>query len=154
MNEEDINQRVILLIDKLGLSKAEFAREIDVSLPLMTHITTGRNRPGLEVVQRILNRYEEVNPDWLLLNNGKMYREKPEKPDLSGIREQTLSIVSAAEQVNNWLNTVIQYHKLLDQEIRHLSELDNLLYESRKSISEISENVNKLKVEMELQLSV
>lgn len=68
----EINQRIASLIDKLGYNKSTFAQKIGVSQPIVTHITTGRNNPGLEVIQKILSNCQDVNPDWLLLGRGEM----------------------------------------------------------------------------------
>lgn len=68
----EINQRIASLIDKLGYNKSTFAQKIGVSQPIITHITTGRNNPGLEVIQKILSNCQDVNPDWLLLGRGDM----------------------------------------------------------------------------------
>ncbi|MFN0047789.1 MAG: helix-turn-helix domain-containing protein [Cytophagales bacterium] len=68
----EINLRVNQLIEKLGYNKSSFAAKIGVSQPIITHITTGRNNPGLEVIQKILTNCPEINPEWLLLERGEM----------------------------------------------------------------------------------
>jgi len=68
----EINLRINQLIDKLGYNKSSFAAKIGVSQPIITHITTGRNNPGLEVIQKILTNCPEINPEWLLLEKGEM----------------------------------------------------------------------------------
>lgn len=69
----EITQRINELIEKLGYNKSAFAIKIGVSQPIITHITNGRNNPGLEVIQKILINCPEINPEWLLLGSGEMY---------------------------------------------------------------------------------
>ena len=68
----EINERILALINNLGFNKSTFAVKIGVSQPIITHITNGRNNPGLEVIQKILTNCQEVNPEWLLLGSGEM----------------------------------------------------------------------------------
>lgn len=68
----EINLRINQLIEKLGYNKSSFATKITVSQPIITHITNGRNNPGLEVLQKILIYCPEVNPEWLILGTGEM----------------------------------------------------------------------------------
>ena len=37
----------------------------------------GRNNPSLEVMKRIMERYPTLNPEWLILGVGEMWRTKP-----------------------------------------------------------------------------
>jgi transcriptional regulator with XRE-family HTH domain len=69
----EINSRIALLIEKLGDNKSSFATKVGVSQPIITHITNGRNNPGLEVIQKILTTCPEVNPEWLILGSGEMF---------------------------------------------------------------------------------
>ena len=68
----EITARISELITKLGYNKSGFALKIQVSQPIITHITNGRNNPGLEVIQKILSNCPEVNPDWLIMGRGEM----------------------------------------------------------------------------------
>jgi len=68
----EIAARINELILKLGYNKSGFALKIGVSQPIITHITNGRNNPGLEVIQKILSNCLEVNPDWLIMGRGEM----------------------------------------------------------------------------------
>lgn len=67
-----INLRINQLIEKLGFNKTSFAAKIGVSQPVITHITSGRNNPGLEVIQKILLNCPETNPEWLIMGKGEM----------------------------------------------------------------------------------
>lgn len=69
---EGINQRVMELMMHLGLSKSAFAQSIQVSAPVITHISSGRNKVGLDVAQKILQAYPQINTDWLILGKGEM----------------------------------------------------------------------------------
>jgi transcriptional regulator with XRE-family HTH domain len=63
-----------------NLSPSQLADNLGVQRSGVSHIISGRNNPGLEFVQRILKHYPNINPDWLLLNKGAMYRSESDTP--------------------------------------------------------------------------
>jgi transcriptional regulator with XRE-family HTH domain len=75
---DDISERIKELIDNSGLSHKEFAEKIDVSPAIISHILSGRNKPSLQVIQRITNVYTNVNLNYLLSGAGELYRRKPD----------------------------------------------------------------------------
>jgi transcriptional regulator with XRE-family HTH domain len=69
-----------------GLSPAQFAEMVGIQRSAVSHLVTGRNKPSLEVVQKILNAFRLINSDWLILGIGKMYRQEKQsyQPSLFG----------------------------------------------------------------------
>jgi predicted transcriptional regulator len=64
---DELNKRIVEIMVRFNHSKSSLALELGVSLPLITHITTGRNKPGIELLQRVLQRFPDINPMWLLV---------------------------------------------------------------------------------------
>ena len=58
------------IIEKYGLSSNTFAQEINVNRSTISHILSGRNKPSIEVLQKILRRFPDVSSSWLLLGQG------------------------------------------------------------------------------------
>jgi transcriptional regulator with XRE-family HTH domain len=58
-----------------GLTPAKFAIAIDIQRSAVSHITTGRNNPSLDVIMKILEKYPYIDPDWLLYGKGSMVRK-------------------------------------------------------------------------------
>lgn len=145
---DEINKRIIELMVRLEHHKASFARELDVSLPLITHITTGRNKPGLELLQRILTRFEEVNPDWLLLGKGEMFREKPQKVDVTPLLEAIHAVEKDINEVKVRQQSVIQYHRLLLDEVKHLAEMDVILEGNEQTLKQMERKLEVLKSDL------
>ena len=52
-----------------------FADEIGVQRSSISHILSERNKPSLELVQKLLTRFRDLNSDWLLFGIGKMTKE-------------------------------------------------------------------------------
>ncbi len=54
-----------LILDK-NLTSTKFADEIDVPRPSISHILSGRNKPSLEIVQKIIKKYPELGLEWVI----------------------------------------------------------------------------------------
>jgi transcriptional regulator with XRE-family HTH domain len=145
---DELNKRMIEVMVRLDLSKSAFAAALDVSLPLITHITSGRNKPGLDIIQKILSKFETINPDWLLLGNGTIYREKPKQQDYTAIYQRLLSIETALTHAESTNITIKSYHKLLMDEVLHLNEMDKMVEESSTNMEQIHIELNAIKQQL------
>ena len=72
-----MKDKLQLLMDRLELRPGQFARMLEVNPAIISHILAERNKPGVDLLQKILSRFPQVSPDWLLLNTGDMFRENP-----------------------------------------------------------------------------
>ncbi len=66
--------QTLLASEKMPSSK--FAELIGVNRSSISHLLSGRNNPSLDVLQKVLLSFPHINPDWLLLGQGNMYRNK------------------------------------------------------------------------------
>jgi transcriptional regulator with XRE-family HTH domain len=66
--------RIQRIIDEKGLSISAFADEIGVNKPSMAHTMSGRNRPSLDFITKILERYTEISSEWLIFGHGLMLK--------------------------------------------------------------------------------
>jgi transcriptional regulator with XRE-family HTH domain len=62
-----------------GLNPTQFADEIGVQRSSISHILSGRNNPSLDIVTKILNRFKEVDSNWLILGKGSLFSKSEEK---------------------------------------------------------------------------
>ena len=79
--------RIEQLIDALGITQKDFAQQIGTSAAALSHITSGRNRPSLELVFKTLNKHPNVNSDWLLFGKGSMVKQHHKDIQDSAVRE-------------------------------------------------------------------
>lgn len=70
-----MRDRILKIMEHEGLSSSKFAEAIGIQRSAMSHITSGRNNPSLDVMLKILERFTYVDSDWLLLGKGEMMRE-------------------------------------------------------------------------------
>lgn len=69
VNSEEFVHRLEKILSFYNLSASSFADKIGVQRSSISHLLTGRNKPSLEFVMKVVKSYPEVNLYWLL--NGK-----------------------------------------------------------------------------------
>ena len=61
-----IQDRVQLIIKANNLSASEFANAIGVKRSNLSHVLSGRNKPSLDFLSKIITTYPNVNASWLI----------------------------------------------------------------------------------------
>jgi DNA-binding XRE family transcriptional regulator len=82
-----MKERIIQIMNAEKLSSSKFAEEIGIQRAAMSHILNERNKPSLDVLIKIITRFPNINPEWLLVGAGEMKRYPPDNqmrkdPDL------------------------------------------------------------------------
>ncbi len=70
MNNSEIIKRIKIILDYYALSASKFADTIQVQRSSISHLLSGRNKPSLDFILKIINQYDTVSLDWLLLGKG------------------------------------------------------------------------------------
>jgi len=86
--------RIEKVIQMVGLTSGQFAQEIGIQTSTLSHILNERNKPSLDVMKKILNRYPNINAEWLILGLGSILRKESnsQAPTLFGDEEINSSI--------------------------------------------------------------
>lgn len=58
------------------LSPARLSEIIGIQRSGLSHILSGRNKPGFEFIQKLLQKFPSLNAEWLITGKGKMYKEQ------------------------------------------------------------------------------
>ncbi|WP_407557759.1 helix-turn-helix transcriptional regulator [Winogradskyella sp. 4-2091] len=69
INSVDFTKRLQKVIDFYNETASSFAEKIGVQRSSISHILSGRNKPSLDFVMKVLHSYPEVELYWLM--NGK-----------------------------------------------------------------------------------
>ncbi|MFT6167097.1 MAG: transcriptional regulator with XRE-family HTH domain [Vicingaceae bacterium] len=65
----DLIERFRYVMKLNAMTASQFADEIGVQRSSVSHILSGRNKPSLEFIQKVINRFPKVDSTWLI--NGK-----------------------------------------------------------------------------------
>ena len=78
---ETLNERISKVIEYSNLTASEFADEIEVQRSSVSHITSGRNKPSLDFLIKVKERFPALEWDWLIKGEGEMLiQEKDKEP--------------------------------------------------------------------------
>jgi transcriptional regulator with XRE-family HTH domain len=82
--------RISLILRSKNISASQFADKIGVQRSSVSHVLSGRNKPSLEFVQKVLLSYPDISTGWLLFGHGPMMAEKEnEKPKEKSTHKET-----------------------------------------------------------------
>ena len=82
-------------------TSAQLAEEIGVQPSGISHILSGRNKPSLDFVLKMLERYPFISTEWLLFGKGSMYREASMPTLFEESHNNSSDIERAEDQINN-----------------------------------------------------
>jgi len=69
INNEEFVKRLKKVIEFYGETASSFSERIEVQRSTISHLLSGRNKPSLDFIMKVLSSFPEVELYWLL--NGK-----------------------------------------------------------------------------------
>ncbi len=87
-----LNDKVKALLIHKDLQPSKLADMLEVPRSTISHILSGRNKPSLDLVRKILELFPELNPDWLLFDDTEMLRGDGEE-----LEEDSSSVENVAD---------------------------------------------------------
>ena len=69
VNSDDFIKRLEYILDYYSLNASSFADKIGVQRSSLSHLLSGRNKPSLDFILKIMDTFPEVDLYWIL--NGK-----------------------------------------------------------------------------------
>ena len=70
MNTDDFIKRLEFIMEHFSLNASSFADKISVQRSSISHLLSGRNKPSLDFVLKVLDIFPELNLYWLLDGTG------------------------------------------------------------------------------------
>jgi transcriptional regulator with XRE-family HTH domain len=70
LHTEDFINRLEFIMEHYGLNASSFADKVSVQRSSISHLLSGRNKPSLDFVIKVLDIYPELNLYWLLDGTG------------------------------------------------------------------------------------
>ena len=71
-----MKEKLLDLMKHEGLKPSQLAEMLGINPAGISHILKDRNKPSFDLLQKILRRFPQLNPDWLLLDSTQMYRDE------------------------------------------------------------------------------
>ena len=99
------SERLQKIMETEQMTAKQFSEEVGIQPGTISNILKGRNKPSLEVMQKVLQRFRTLSSDWLISGLGSMYRQisDSQQPTLFDVRPETVSLpedLAAQDDVN------------------------------------------------------
>ena len=72
-----MDKRLQQFLDAENISQAQLADTLGVARAGISHILSGRNKPGFDFLEAMAVHYPQISMDWLLTGKGRMYKDIP-----------------------------------------------------------------------------
>lgn len=69
-----MDSRLQQFLNAENMTQSELADRIGVARASVSHILAGRNKPSIEMIQKLSESFPALNLDWFINGNGKMYK--------------------------------------------------------------------------------
>jgi len=76
-----MKDRLQRFLDLEQLTPARLADILGIQRSGLSHILSGRNKPGFDLIQKLLTKFPSLNADWLITGKGKVYKESSPSHD-------------------------------------------------------------------------
>jgi transcriptional regulator with XRE-family HTH domain len=141
-----IQERILFLMKARGMNPTQFADEIGVQRSSISHILSGRNNPSLDIITKILNRFSDVDSNWLVLGKGSLVQKSEGKL----IEEKNIEFSKPSEtKLSDFSNSLfddIQEEEPMKSNNNNIEDLQRKieLLERNRNIEEIANPINNI----------
>lgn len=126
-----MKDRLRRLLETEKLSSSAFADIIGVQRSSISHILSGRNKPSLDFIEKLLNKFQNINSEWLILGKGAMYIEikdnslftKSENDNIIKVPE----VVTQTSEVTNVNSGDTPIRKAENEKFKEISKINRIV---------------------------
>tara|TARA_R100001369_G_scaffold85504_1_gene119240 strand:+ start:1226 stop:1594 length:369 start_codon:yes stop_codon:yes gene_type:complete len=112
INSVDFTGRLQKVIDFYSETASSFAEKIGVQRSSISHILSGRNKPSLDFVMKVLHSYPEVELYWLMNGKGEFPNDTKisESPN-SNLVQAPLASKTTVPESNSEIEKIVIFYK-------------------------------------------
>ena len=117
VNTEEFSKRLKIIIDYYEISATVLAEKIEVQRSSISHILSGRNKPSLDFVLKVLKAFPEVELYWLLNGVGEFPKQiaRNISPPISEVSKnltsENLIKTDSVENTNSEIERIVIFYK-------------------------------------------
>lgn len=90
VNTDDFIKRLEILMEHFGMNASSFADKIGVQRSSISHLLSGRNKPSLDFVLKIMDIFPEVNLYWILNGKGNLVKSETDFSEKIPVQNEDL----------------------------------------------------------------
>ena len=88
VNIEDFIKRLEIILDYYSLNASSFADKIGVQRSSLSHLLSGRNKPSLDFILKIIDVFPDIDLYWILNGKGNFPKNAEEFEEIKNSTEQ------------------------------------------------------------------
>lgn len=138
VNIDDFIKRLEIILDYYNLSASAFADKINVQRSSLSHLLSGRNKPSLDFIVKVIEVFPEVDLYWILNGKGTFPKSDSTPPLINEVKniqvENSTSEISTSEP--DLFSTIEKTNSLPTTENR-INEVNNSDISSFEEIERI-----------------
>lgn len=93
-----MNKRLQQFLAAENISQSKFAETLGVARAGVSHVLSGRNKPGFEFLDSLSRNYPDLSLEWLISGRGRMYKDNRQAESSRIIDSQEPNLFSAEVQ--------------------------------------------------------
>jgi plasmid maintenance system antidote protein VapI len=90
VNIEDFIKRLEIILDYYSLNASSFADKIGVQRSSLSHLLSGRNKPSLDFILKIVDVFPDVDLYWILIGKGNFPKNTQHSDEKENKLEQVV----------------------------------------------------------------
>ncbi len=141
VNTDEFIKRLEVILDYYSLSASSFAEKIGVQRSSISHLLSGRNKPSLDFILKIVEIFPDIDLYWILNGFGTFPKtDKKTNQDIE-IKKVSAPILKPVESLKIEKNENENLQNLFSEK-----KIENSFIETKNPIAEdlINENKNSL----------
>ncbi|MES2799587.1 MAG: helix-turn-helix transcriptional regulator [Bacteroidota bacterium] len=106
-----IQERIQMILKMHNLTSAAFADKIGVQRSSVSHVISGRNKPGLDFLEKILVHFPRVNAHWLITGSTSNENESTVLHSADKKNEKTIGSLVAKDFANKKTQKIVLFYE-------------------------------------------
>jgi transcriptional regulator with XRE-family HTH domain len=111
INTTEFNTRLKKILDYYSLSASAFSETITVQRSSISHILSGRNKPSLEFITKVLKAFPEIDLIWLLSGVGEFLSTTTTPPQIEVPKTTPLNPISASPKETALIERIVIFYR-------------------------------------------
>ncbi len=111
LNTKDFTERLSLLMKNHSLSASAFADAVGVQRSSISHLLSGRNKPSLEFVLKVVDRFPEVHLNWLLFGDEDLNTSPTSSKTTSTSKKEQVGVSPQTPSYKKQIDRIIIFYE-------------------------------------------
>ena len=127
VNSVDFTKRLEKLLEYYGLSATAFSEKVNFNRSTISHLLSGRNKPSLEFVMKVVNTFQEVDLYWLLNGKGSFPASTDTTKISKTVSQPDAQIRQAANATSNSENLEATTSLLSEETVKPVKTVERII---------------------------